>query len=382
MPLQHPAATTGGRGAGDVLSRRALNRALLARQMLLRRREMPAERAIEHLVGMQAQVPLNPYFGLWTRLEGFQPDELARMITDRSAVRSPLLRTTIHLVTARDCLTLSPLLQPVLERTLKSTAFGKGTTGVDSVALLAAGRAALEETPRTLTELGRLLHDRWPDRDPTHLAYTIHYRLPLVQVPPRGVWGASKQATWTTVETWLGRPLDPTPSLDEVVLRYLAAFGPASAADVRTWSGLAGLREVVERLRPGLRAFRDDQGRELFDLPDAPRPDPDTPAPPRFLPEYDNLFLSHADRSRIVADEDRQRLATANGVGPGTFLADGFIRGTWRIVSSKSTATLRIDPLHPLSSQDRDALTEEGVRLLEFAASSQEHDIQFVDRTP
>jgi hypothetical protein len=154
-----------------------------------------------------------------------------------------------------------------------------------------------------------------------------------------------------------------------VVLRYLAAFGPASAADVRTWSGLTGLREVLDRLRPCLVTFRDDRGRELFDLPDAPRPDPETPAPPRFLPEYDNVFLSHADRSRIVADEHRARLMTVNGVGPGTFLVDGFIRGTWRIKSTKEGATLLIDPLEPLSGHDRDALAEEGARLLAFAAA-------------
>ncbi|MGH2530828.1 MAG: winged helix DNA-binding domain-containing protein [Thermomicrobiales bacterium] len=377
QPLTKPATTRGKTGAADVLTKRALNRALLERQMLLRRWQMPAAEAIEHLVGMQAQEPNNPYFALWSRLDGFQPADLSQLILDRAAVRTPVMRTTIHLLTARDCLTLNPLLLPVLARVLRSTPFGKGTADVDVEALMAVGRKLLDDQPRTIKELGALLHEQWPDHKPTDLAYVIHYRLPLVQIPPRGVWGATKQATWTTVEAWLGRPLDPDPSVDEVVLRYLSAFGPASTSDVRTWSGLTGLREVIERLRPPLRTFRDEQGRELFDLPDAPWPDPETLAPPRFLPEYDNLFLSHADRARIITPDHRQRLATANGVGPSTFLVDGFIAGTWRLTTTKTTATLLLDPLEPLAVQGRVALAEEGARLLTFAAPGLAHDIQF-----
>ncbi len=369
-PVAAPTSRSGrgGHGSGEVLGRRALNRALLERQMLLRRESLPVLSAIERLVGMQAQVPNNPYVGLWTRLDGFRPEDLAQPISDRQAVRAPLLRTTIHLVTARDCLTLRPMVQGVLERTLKNTAYGRGIAGLDIEALLAAGRELLEERPRTLTELGKLLAERWPDRGPANLAYAIHYLLPLVQVPPRGLWGASGQATWSTVESWLGRPLDADPPLNRIVLRYLAAFGPASVADVRTWSGLTGLRDVIERLRPALRTFRDERGRELFDLPDAPRPNPDTPAPPRFLPEYDNVFLSHADRTRVIADDHRARLATRNGVGPGPFLVDGFVRGTWRIDRQRTSATLRLNPLEPLGALDRNALEEEGARLLAFLA--------------
>lgn len=373
------AATKHGKQAPvDVLSTRALNRALLARQMLLQRRRMPAIEMIAWLVGMQAQVPNNPYVGLWTRLEAFHPDELSRLLLNRQAVRILVMRGTIHLLTARDCLTLYPLVRPLHERVLKTTEFGRGAVDVDTETLLAAGRAVLEEKPRTLKELGARLHEQWPNHEPENLAYCVHYGLPLVQIPPRGVWGASMQPTLTTAEHWLGQPLDPNPSIDEVVLRYLAAFGPASAADMRTWSGITGLREVVERLRPQLRVFRDEAGREIFDLPDAPRPDPDTPAPPRFLPEYDNVFLSHADRSRIVADEHRKRLATANGVGPGTFLIDGFISGTWRIARERTAATLVLDPLVPLAASDRNALAEEGMRLLAFAAEDAEtRDVQF-----
>jgi hypothetical protein len=299
---KNSATVRGSEGTHDVLGPRELNRATLERQMLLRRRELPALDAIEHQVGMQAQAPSPPYIGLWTRLEGFRPDELGRLILERRAVRIALMRNTIHLVSARDCLALRPLMQPVLDRTLYSTRANRAhLEGVDTKTLVAAGRALLEERPRTAKELGELLQEQWPDRDPASLARAIRHLLPLVQVPPRGVWGKSGPAAHTTAESWLGSPLDPTPSIEDVVLRYLGAFGPATVKDVQTWSGLTRLGEVIERLRPRLRTFRNERRKELFDLPDAPMPDPGTPAPPRFLPEFDNLILSHTDRTRFIA---------------------------------------------------------------------------------
>jgi hypothetical protein len=192
--------------------------------------------------------------------------------------------------------------------------------------------------------------------------------VPLVQVPPRGVWGKSGPAAHTTAEAWLGRSLDSDPSLEEMVVRYLGAFGPATVKDAQTWSGLTRLGGMVDRLRPRLLSFRDEHGGEMFDLPDAPRPDPDVPAPPRFLPEFDNLILSHADRTRVIADEYRKAIASKNGMVPATFLVDGFVRGTWKTERSRGKATLLIEPFEPLAKNDRDALVEEGERLVRFMA--------------
>ena len=363
-----------------MLGQRALNRATLERQMLLRRRRLPADEALEHLVGMQAQAPSPPYVGLWTRLEGFRPDNLARLILDRSAVRIALMRNTVHLVTARDCLRLRPLTQPVIDRGLHaSRADHKGLEGVDLEALVAAGRALLEERPRTAKQLGELLKERWPERDPASLARAIRHLVPLVQVPPRGVWGKSGPAAHAPAESWLGRPLDPDPSLDEMVVRYLGAFGPATVKDVQTWSGLTRLGEVTERLRPRLVTFRDEDGKELFDLPDAPRPDPDEPAPPRFLPEFDNLILSHADRTRVIADDHRRAIASKNGTVPAAVLVDGFVRGTWKTERTGRKATLVIESFEPLSEGNRDALAEEGERLVRFVEENAEKfEIRFV----
>ena len=369
-----------GQASTEVLNRRALNRALLSRQMLLRRVELPADGAIERLVGMQAQAPSAPYVGLWTRLESFQPDELVSLMNSREAVRVPLMRATIHLVTARDSLALRPLMQPVLEsRFYGGSPFIRHLEGMDMPALLSAGRSLVEEQPRTRASLGGLLREKWPARDATSLAYAITHLVPLVQVPPRGIWGKSGQATWTTVEAWLGRPLDANPSLEAMVLRYLAAFGPATVKDIQGWCWLTHLREVVDRLRPQLRTYRDEQGRELLDLPDAPRPDPDTPAPPRFLPEYDNVLLSHADRSRIMDPGRRVPLLPGNGAVSGTVLVDGFFAGTWQIKRQESTAAVLIAPFAPVTAEERHALCDEGARLLAFVVpDAQTHDVRFV----
>ncbi len=364
---------------GELLDRRALNRATLARQLLLERARLPAVAALERLAGMQAQAPHAPYVGLWSRLEDFRAAELAELITGRLAVRAPLMRATLHLVTDRDFLRLRPVLQPVLERSFAGSPFD--IAGIDRQALLEAGRALLDKRPRTRPELGTALGERWPDRDAASLAQAITYLVPVVQVPPRGVWGSGGAARWTTAETWLDHPAAPGASREDVVLRYLAAFGPATIRDVQTWSGLTRLAEVIDRLRPKLRTFRDERGCELFDLPDAPRPDPVAPAWPRFLPEYDNLLLSHADRSRFIPGGERVPLPPGLGARTGTLLVDGFVRATWTIRRRGPCAVLQIEGFDRLH-RHREAIREEGARLLGFAAADAgDHDVSFTARS-
>jgi hypothetical protein len=358
----------------ELLGARALNRATLARQALLERVTMSALDAIEHLAGMQAQAPHSPYVGLWTRLSAFRAQELSELIEARGAVRGPLMRATLHLVSARDWLAFRPVVKPVLERGFAGAPFD--VSGVDVPALLDSGRALLEHRPLTRPELGALLAERWPESDPASLAQAVTYLTPVVQVTPRGVWGKNAQARWTTAEAWLGGTQRPEPALEQIVLRYLAAFGPATVRDIQTWSGLTRLGEVVDRLRPQLRTFRDQHGAELFDLPDAPRPDPDTPAPPRFLPEYDNLLLSHSDRSRVISGDERVPLQPGLGARFGTLLLDGFFGGTWRITRHRDSAVLQVEPFTRPS--DRDAVAAEGEALLRFAVEDASvYDVRF-----
>jgi hypothetical protein len=365
--------------SGVVLGPRALNRALLARQLLLRREKRSAFETVEHLVGMQAQVPGNPYIALWSRLDGFRPEELSDLIAERRVVRTTVMRTTIHLVSVDDCLTLRPLMQSVMVRTLANTAWGRNIEGVETASLIAAGRSLLQEQPRTRAELGKCLKEQWPDRDAASLAWAVSYLIPVIQVPPRGLWGQSGQARLTTVESWLDRPLDPDPSLDDMVLRYLTAFGPAATSDIRTWSGLAGVREIIERLRPRLVTFRDERGRELFDLPEAPRPDPETPAPPRFLPEYDNILLSHDDRGRIIPDNRGLPMPAGRGGELGSLLVDGFLGGMWRTTRGRGKAKMMIEASGSWTKGEQTAVAEEGARLLAFLATdAADHDVQIV----
>jgi hypothetical protein len=355
---------------GPLITRRALNRALLARQLLLERVPMTAPSAIEHLVGMQAQAPGTPYIGLWTRLVGFDFDELGGLVRRRRVVRIALMRNTIHLVTTADAYRLRRLLQPMMSRSFAASPYAKQLVGVDTDAVASAGRVAVDEQPRTFAELGAELSPTWPDRDPSALAQVVRAQVPLVQVPPRGIWGRSGQARHTSLESWAGPSGPGTTSLEDLVLRYLRAFGPASVADVQAWSGLTRLRPVLDGLGPRLTTFHDDAGVDLFDLPDAPRPGPDAPAPVRFIAEYDNILLAHADRTRIVSDDARARMSSANGIVPGTVLVDGFVNAFWKITTSRDRATLTVTPLRPLSRRHQAAVVAEGRRLLAAAAAS------------
>ena len=377
----------------EVLSLRAINRALLSRQRLLDRPALPAAgpsgaraamvaQTIEHLVGLQAQAPFPPYYGLQSRLDGFGPDDLASLITGRAVVRIALMRGTIHLVSARDCLPLRRLLQPVMERGLRG-AFGRQLTGVDAGALATAGRTLVEAEPMTFSQLGQALAGRWPDHPPAALAQGVRAFVPLVQVPPRAVWGRSGRSRHTSAEHWLGQPSQaaregsPAPALGlaDLVMRYLGAFGPATVRDVAAWSGLTGLKAVMEQLRPSLVTFRDERGTELFDQPSAPRPGGDVPAPVRLVAEFDNLVLSHADRSRVISAENTKRLYTINGGFPGSVIIDGFVNGMWRLARRREMTTLTIGLFGPM--RERDALVREAERVLAFCSPEGPCDIRF-----
>jgi Winged helix DNA-binding domain len=331
-----------------VLTRRELGRALLARNLLLERSELAPLAAVRHLVGVQAQEPQEPYLGLLARLDGRAVEETSRALAERQVVRTPLMRRTVHLVTAEDCLALRGLFTDVLLSRMRAV-LGRRLAGVDEAELAAAARPLVEEEPRTPTELGRLVHSRWPQAAARDLGDALASLLPLVQVPPRGLWQQTGPARCTTVRTWLGAEVaDPPPAADDLVLRYLRAFGPATSSDVRAWSGLAGLREVVQRLRPDLRTFRDERGRVLLDVPDGPLPDPATPAPPRFLPAFDNAVLGYDDRSRVIDDEHRG-LSVA---GARVLLVDGRVAATWTTRVRDDEAVLTVTRLAELPRTD------------------------------
>lgn len=363
-----------------ILTRAELNRATLARQMLLARSERPVLDAIEHLAGLQGQQPQSPYIGLWTRLRDFEREALAGPIHARAVVKATLQRATLHLVTARDYPWLRATLEPVLERSLAAIAKQRRATGLDFERVLAAGRAFLAEEPRPFAALSDMLGELMPDADVGAMRYAVRMKLPLVQVPTRNGWSYPGNPLFTLAEQWLGQPIEAAPDLRALVFRYLAAFGPASLADLQTWSGLTGLKAAIAPFRDELVTFRDESGRELLDLPDQPLPPADTPAPVRFLPEYDNLLLAYKDRTRVIADEYRWRVFLPGLRVRSCVLVDGFVRAGWGLEKTKAGAVLLIEPFEPLAPDQRDAIAAEGERLARFIiGSAGAVVVQFVD---
>jgi hypothetical protein len=296
---------------GAILGPRALNRALLARQGLLDRVDWSVTEAVDRLVGLQAQVPHAPFVALWSRLAHFDPAEVDALLEARRLVRAGVMRGTIHLLSPADCVGARQALEPLYAQVFR-TAFGAGLRGADPHAVRAAGEALLTGTPMSRTELSAALAPSWPQAEPASLGQAVVHHAHVVQVPPRGLWRRPGPPVWARTADWVGEGQLPEPArVDDLVLRYLAAFGPATAADVRTWSRITGLRPVIEALRPRLRTFRDAAGRELLDVPDGLLPPPETPAPPRFLPEFDNITLSHDDRARILDGRGRARRCRA-----------------------------------------------------------------------
>ena len=358
----------------DLLTPRQLNRATLHRQHLLGRVRRPALDVVRQLVGLQAQNPRDPYVALWSRLVDFDPTELEELLLGRQVVRLVVQRGTVHVVTADDCLVLRPLAQPILVQQLHAhQSYKHSFEGVDLDDVMDGARQILDQ-PRNARQLREALAEQFPDLDAGAMAFACRNLLAFVQVPPRGLWNKSGAVIGTTAEAWLGRPLDESPSVDAVMLRYVAAFGPATIRDAATWSRYTGLREVFERLRPQLRTFHDDAGRELFDVPDSVVPDPDTPAPPRFLPEYDNVLLAHADRRRIVGDEFRARMPYDRLGFLGNLLVDGMLVGGWRLDGRAMLTVYTVDPLDVRARHDVEA---EAHRLLHLLAPDGRHEVRF-----
>jgi len=349
-----------------VMTRRQLNRALLARQMLLTREKTTALEAIERLVGLQAQVAKPPFIGLWTRVHGFTREDLLSLLSKRRAVRATTMRGTIHVMTAKDFAALRGSLQPGLTAGALAV-LGARAAGVDIDRVVTSAREFFEEQPRPFGDLRPALVKKFPTLNDRAMGYLVRTHLPLVMVPSEDEWGFAAAAAFTCADSWIRTSIGTDTKPHGLVRRYLAAFGPATAADAQAWSGLKGLSGIFDELRPKLRTFRDERGRELFDLPDAPRPDDDLPAPVRYLPEFDNIILSHVDRSRIVDDEHRPKLVTKNLQVRATFLVDGFVAGTWTVERKKTSATMIVQPFTKLSRAVQQDLQREGQLLLEFA---------------
>lgn len=387
------------RPTNRTLSLKRLNRALLERQLLLRRSTMSPLEAIEHLAGIQAQAPMPPYYALWSRLEDFQPDSLADLLSKRQAVRIALMRSTIHLVSARDARLFRRTLAPMLERSIISFN-GKKLVGVDLEQLASATIKLAAEKPVTFEELGKHLQQEWPEHAPSVLSSSARNLVPLAQIPPRGLWGQGGAARHVPLEHWLENgahhseadgfgdeyeyPVsadipsgllesDTDADVKSMLFRYLSSFGPASIKDMQAWSGMTRLKPYIQQWAAELECFQDEAGNELYDLPGAPLPPEDTPAPPRYLSEFDNMLISYHDRSRIMPAAYKPKIITINGLVRSTFLTDGFVSGTYSIEEDKESATLRLQPFEPISSADLELLREEGDRLLEFAAPDKQH---------
>lgn len=336
-----------------MLSLRDLNRATLARQLLLSRHEGTAADVLRAVAGLQAQEPRPPYLGMWSRLAGFDRADLHADLVGGRAVRATLWRGTLHLVTSDDFIAFRPLLQPLL-----SGAAMQRFPELEAGPVVEAALRLLAERPHTFNELRPRLQEIFPDTNERALGYAVRMMTPLVMQPTDDPWGFPRDAAFLPCPAPMTAGTPPS----ALVERYLAAFGPATVADLQSWSGLGGLKPVVEAM--ALVRLRGPDGRELFDLPDAPRPGGDVPAPVRFLPDFDTLILGLAERSRIVAEEFRGEITTKNLRVRATYLVDGFVAGTWQIKRTTKKATLLLTPFVPV---DLALLEEEGLAALAFA---------------
>ncbi len=343
------------------LTQRELNRALLARQLLLERSRLPIPRALERIGGIQNQYAPNGYIRLWSCLEGFRRDDLTRALERRTVIQATLMRETIHLVSRRD--------YPLLAAGIRTSGqewwrrVNKIGPDVDMRAFARRARRFLRGGERSRAEIEEFLR---ANDFPRASLWGFSHWLDLVRVPPSGTWEQRRAHTFALAEEWVG-PLAASEEagIELLARRYLGGFGPASKNDLSSWCKvpLAKLDPVLERTP--LRRFRDEQGKELLDLPRAPLPDPETPAPVRFLPTWDAVLLVHARRTGILPEEYRPRVfSTKTPHSVGTFLVDGAVAGTWRYDGGKveTSEFRRLDP------STRREVREEAERLADLHA--------------
>ena len=358
-----------------LLTERALNRATLARQGLLERQAITPIEMLTHLIGMQGQMPKGPHVGLWSRLHAYRPADLERLLLDRTVVRATLMRCTLHVATAADFLGIRPLIDGIAWRGFRANHL-KPMGDADIEAVREESRALLDAQPLTVQALGAALRARWPLLDPIALSMPARFLEPLVHVPPAGFWGSGKPPALSPARRWLGRDPGTPIDIDALALRYLAAFGPATGADFSVWLGVVGGAAVFKRLRPRLISFVGEDGRELFDLPDAPRPSAETPAPVRLLGDYDNILIGYDNRQRLVSSKALRGLVRANGMRPA-FTVDGMVQGSWKLTIGQRSAQLAFAPFEPLGEPDAAELQAEGEALIHAMMPGLAADIRF-----
>jgi hypothetical protein len=340
------------------LSPRRLNRTLLQRQQLLERAGASVPELVRHLVGLQAQENLSPFLSLDARLTSFDPHAVTSGLEDRSLVRLLTLRGTVHLLVADDALELRQWTTPVHEREIRTSQSIGAARDVDRAGFLQELSALLGDGPVPQKALGAALSERFPGLPATQLGQLARSAAPLVQCPPRGTWNAGGAVVYAFVDRWLGRPL-VEPDVEGLVRRYLAAFGPASAADVTVWSGLTHLTGVLKAM-DDLVQHEDSDGKPLYDLPGLSLADEDVPAPVRLLGQYDNVWLSHAGRDRVTPPDVRKHWMGSNGGVACTVFADGLLVGLWRVVDGRVALE---EPFRTLTNRERSELDDEVTRV-------------------
>lgn len=340
--------------AERVLTLRELNRATLARQLLLERKRLAPAKVIERLVGMQAQWPPSPYVGVWTRTTGFRRETLERELSRGTVVKATVMRQTLHLVTRRD--------YALLRAAMSETNFPWETALAKRLA--PAVRAVAEAGPVATSEALALLEAEHglSGIDARRAWRAARVRAHVVHHHETALWGGRPEGRFVAIEE--PEAHDPTEARAEILRRYLAAFGPASRRDIGAWSMMhvPEIGRALDRLE--LRRFRDEQGRELLDVPRAPLPHPDMPAPVRFLPKWDNVLLAFADRTRVLPERYRRTVIAQNGDVASAFLVDGVVAGMWRAEAGRVVA----EPFEPLQRAARAEVAEEAERLEEFLA--------------